>query len=128
MKRLIVLLGVVGCSTSAVLVRWSTAPSMILVLYRMLLTVLLLTPMALTKHRAELKQLKGKEWLLSMAAGCCLGLHFSAFFEGVQHTSIAAAVILSDLEVLFVALASILVLRKKLQKRCWKKTFCQQRL
>ena len=34
MSRLIVLLGVVGVSLSAVLVRLSTAPSMVLVLYR----------------------------------------------------------------------------------------------
>lgn len=35
MKRLIVLLGVAGVSLSAVFVRWSTAPSLILALYRM---------------------------------------------------------------------------------------------
>ena len=34
MKRLIVLLGVAGVSLSAVFVRWSTAPSLILALYR----------------------------------------------------------------------------------------------
>jgi drug/metabolite transporter (DMT)-like permease len=60
-----------------------------------------------------------REWLLTMAAGCCLGLHFSAFFESLRHTSIASAVILSDAEVLFVALGSILVFRKKLSRQCW---------
>ena len=35
MKRLIVLLGVAGVSLSAVFVRWSTAPSLILALSRM---------------------------------------------------------------------------------------------
>ena len=42
MKRLIVILGVVAMSTSAIFVRYSTAPSMVLVLYRMLLAVILL--------------------------------------------------------------------------------------
>ena len=37
MKRLIVLLGVAGVSLSAVFVRWSTAPSLILALYRICL-------------------------------------------------------------------------------------------
>ena len=35
MKRLMVLLGVAGVSLSAVFVRWSTAPSLVLALYRM---------------------------------------------------------------------------------------------
>ncbi len=119
MKRLIVLSGVVGISAAAVLVRWSTAPSMVLVLYRMTIAVLLLLPPVLLKGREELKGMTKKEWLLTVSAGCCLGLHFSAFFESLRHTSIASAVILSDAEVLFVALGSILVFRKKLSGRCW---------
>ena len=119
MKRLIVLIGVVGISASAVLVRWSTAPSMVLVLYRMTIAVLMLSFPVLLKNREELKGLTKKEWLLTMAAGCCLGLHFSAFFESLRHTSIAASVVLSDVEVLFVALGSVLVLRRKLSGRCW---------
>ena len=119
MKRLIVLIGVVGISASAVLVRWSTAPSMVLVLYRMTIAVLMLSGPVLLKNRAELTGMTKRELLLTMAAGCCLGLHFSAFFESLRHTSIAAAVILSDAEVLFVALGSILVFRKKLSGQCW---------
>ena len=119
MKRLIVLIGVVGISASAVLVRWSTAPSMVLVLYRMTMAVLLLLPSVLLKGREELKSMTKKEWLLTVAAGCCLGLHFSAFFESLRHTSIAAAVILSDAEVLFVAMGSIFVFHKKLSRQCW---------
>ncbi len=119
MKRLIVLLGVVGISASAILVRWSTAPSMVLVLYRMIVAVGLLSPVVLLRRRDELKNLTRRDWLMSAAAGCCLGLHFTFYFESVRNTSIAAAVVLSDTEVLFVALGSILLLHKKLSRRCW---------
>ena len=119
MKRLIVLLGVVGISASAILVRWSSAPSMVLVMYRMIVAVGLLSPVVLLRCRDELKALKKKDWLMSAAAGCCLGLHFTFYFESVRTTSIAAAVVLSDTEVLFVALGSILLLRKKLSRQCW---------
>ncbi|MBQ4582849.1 MAG: DMT family transporter [Oscillospiraceae bacterium] len=119
MKRLIVLIGVVGISASAVLVRWSTAPSMVLVLYRMLIATAMMAIPTLLKGREELKSMTKKELLLTMAAGCCLGLHFSAFFESLRHTSIASAVILSDAEVLFVALGTIFVFRKKLSGKCW---------
>ena len=43
MKRLIVLLGAAGISLSAILVRLSTAPSLIMALYRMSFTAILLT-------------------------------------------------------------------------------------
>ena len=119
MKRLIVLLGVVGISASAIVVRWSTAPSMVLVMYRMIVAVGLLSPVVLLRCRQELKALTKKDWLMSAAAGCCLGLHFTFYFESVRNTSIAAAVVLSDTEVLFVALGSILLLRKKLSRQCW---------
>ena len=119
MKRLIVLIGVVGISASAVLVRWSTAPSMVLVLYRMLIATAMMAIPTLLKGREELKSMTKKELLLTMAAGCCLGLHFSAFFESLRHTSIASAVILSDAEVLFVALGTIFIFRKKLSGKCW---------
>ena len=119
MKRLIVLIGVVGISASAVLVRWSTAPSMVLVLYRMLIATAMMAIPTMLKGREELKSMTKKELLLTMAAGCCLGLHFSAFFESLRHTSIASAVILSDAEVLFVALGTIFVFRKKLSGKCW---------
>ena len=118
MKRLIVLLGVVGISTSAIWVRWSTAPSLVLVLYRMSLAALLLLP-AVVRNRDELKKLTRRDWLMAMAAGCCLGLHFASFFEGVRNTTIVASSLLSDTEVLFVAAGSILFLGRKFSRRSW---------
>ena len=118
MKRLIVLLGVVGISTSAIWVRWSTAPSLVLVLYRMGLAALLLLP-AVVRNREELKKLTRRDWLMTMAAGCCLGLHFASFFEGVRNTTIVASSLLSDTEVLFVAAGSILFLGRKFSRRSW---------
>ena len=72
MKRLIVLIGVVGISASAVLVRWSTAPSMVLVLYRMLIATAMMAIPTLFKGREELKSMTKKELLLTMAAPCLL--------------------------------------------------------
>lgn len=119
MKRLLVVLGVAGVSLSAVFVRWSTAPSMILVLYRMCFAAALLAPYTLLRHREELGTLKRREVLLCLVSGAFLGLHFAAYFEALRWTSIASAVVLVDTEVLFVALGSLLVLRKKLPGKAW---------
>lgn len=117
MKRLIVLLGVAGVSLSALLVRWSTAPSLILALYRMVFAAALMTPAAL--RRENLSGLPRRELLLSLLSGAFLGLHFACYFEALNRTSIASAVVLVDTEVLFVALASALILKKKLSPRAW---------
>lgn len=115
MKRLIVLLGVAGVSLSALLVRWSTAPSLILALYRMVFAAALMTPAAL--RGGSLSGLSRRELLLSLLSGAFLGLHFACYFEALNRTSIASAVVLVDTEVLFVALASALILKKKLSPR-----------
>lgn len=119
MKRLIVLMGVLGVSFSSILVRLSTAPSLVLVIYRMGFAVALLMPVIWMRHRRELLALKKREVLLCLLSGAALGLHFSTYFESLRFTSIASSVVLVDTEVLFVALISILLFRKKLASKAW---------
>lgn len=118
MKRLIVLLGVAGVSFSAILVRWSDAPSLVLVFYRVLFASILLGPLAWA-HREDFQSLRRRELCLSLLSGAFLGVHFACYFESLRWTSIAAAVVLVDTEVLFVALASVLLFRKRLGGRAW---------
>ena len=73
MKRIVILLGVAGVSLSAAFVRWSSAPSLVLALYRMVFSAALLAPWTLLRHRAELRTLARREWLLSFASGAFLG-------------------------------------------------------
>lgn len=117
-RRLLVILGVLGTSLSAALIRWSTAPSLVLVVYRTGLAALLLTPLAIA-HRREFLQLGRRDLLLCLLSGVFLGLHFSAYFESVRRTSIAASVVLVNVEVLFVALASVALFRRRLGRRTW---------
>lgn len=116
------MLGVLGASWSAIFVRWSTAPSLVLVFYRMTISVLLLAPAALVR-RKEFSQLRLREALLSLLSGAFLGLHLYAYFVSLEHTSIASSVVLVDTEVLFVALATWLILRKPLSGWAWTAIF-----
>lgn len=118
MRRLIVILGVLGVSLSALFIRWSTAPSLIMALYRMGFAAVLTAPMALRKRR-EFAGLPRRALLLSLTSGVFLGLHFACYFEALRRTSIASAVVLVDMEVLFVALASVLLLHRRLSGRAW---------
>ena len=118
MKRLVILLGVAGVSPSAVFTRWSTAPALVLALYRMALSVGLMAVPALVRRR-ELAALTGRDVALCLVSGCFLGLHFAAYFAALERTSIAAAVVLVDTEALFVALASAAVLGQRLPGKAW---------
>lgn len=118
MKKLIVMLGVVGVSWSSVFVRWSTAPSLVLVFYRMAISALLLAPAAFIR-RKEFSGLRPRETLLSLLSGAFLGLHLYLYFVSLEYTSIASSVVLVDTEVLFVALATWLILRKPLGIWAW---------
>lgn len=119
MKKLIVLLGVIGVSLSAIFVRISTAPSIILVLYRVCIASLLLSPYVFIKSRKELFELSLRDVLLCMVSGVFLGLHFTAYFTSLSFTSIASAVVLVDTEVFFVAFGSILLLKERISKGAW---------
>ena len=119
MKKLIIILGVVGTSLSAVLVRFADAPSTVLVFYRMLFSVLLLAPVVLTRCKGEYRSMEKKHLFLCMASGLFLGIHFACYFEALNRTSIAACVSLVDTEVFFVALGGSLFLKEKLSGKGW---------
>lgn len=114
MKKLIIILGTISISMSAIFGRLSTAPSVILVFYRMLFAVALLLPVLYLKCRNELKNLEKKDILLCACSGLFLGMHFTLYFESLKYTSIAAAVVLVNMEVFFVALVMLLIWKEKI--------------
>lgn len=118
MKQLITILGVLSGSTAAIFVRWSTAPSIVLVAYRMGITALLLFP-SVFLHRKELFSAQRKALLLSLGGGCILGLHFAAFFQALRMTAISTCAVLANLTVIFVALGTTLIFRQRLSRRAW---------
>jgi len=119
MKRLAVLLGVAGASLSAVFVRCATAPSAVLVFYRVLFAACMLLPAIWIKHRAELRSVSFASIGLSLLSGVFLAFHFTAYFESLRYTSIASSVVLVDTEVFFVALGSLLILKRKVSRKAW---------
>jgi drug/metabolite transporter (DMT)-like permease len=98
-----VLLAVVCVSLSSIFVRLSTAPSLTLAFYRMAFAALLLLPVVLWRNRQELKSIKPKQLLLCILSGIFVACHFWLYFMSVHQTTISAATLLANLEVLFVA-------------------------
>lgn len=108
--------GVLGISASAILVRFSQAPSGVLAVYRLGWTVLLLLPVVLLRYRAELKRVTRRDVLLCAASGVCLAVHFLAWFESLRLTSVSVSTVLVSTEVIFTALGFDLFLRGRIPR------------
>ena len=119
LSKLIVVFGVLGASFSAIFVRFATAPSVVLVLYRMLFAVIFLVPVMLLKHWEELKQLTRRDILLCLCSGCFLGLHFLTYFASLHYTDVASSVTLVDMEVFFVALGARFLTGERISRKGW---------
>ena len=119
MKKLIIILGVVGASLSAILVRYSDCPSTVLVFYRMFFSVVLLLPGVIKMGISEYGKTAKKDLLLCAVSGLFLGLHFSFYFESLKFTSIASSVALVDTEVFFVAMGGLIFLKERLSVVGW---------
>ena len=115
-SKLILLVGVMGISASAILVRFSQAPSGVLAVYRLGWTVLLLLPVVLLRCREELCRVTRRDILLCAASGVCLALHFLAWFESLRRTSVAVSTVLVSTEVIFTALGFALFLKGKIPR------------
>lgn len=118
-RNLILVLGVFSASTSCLFSRWSTCPAAVLAFYRMLLSAALMVPYMLVLKRQELARVSRRELLWCLAAGVFLGLHFTCYFGAVNHTSIAAAQTLTNLEVFFVAIVSYLLWKERISRSGW---------
>jgi drug/metabolite transporter (DMT)-like permease len=108
---------VLAVSTSAILVRWSEAPSLVKALYRVLFTTLLLAPWVVTRYRHHFARIRPRDLLLATVSGTALALHFASWFESLNWTSVAASVTLVQAQPLFVALGAWALLDERVDRR-----------
>ncbi|MFC4449986.1 DMT family transporter [Halorussus aquaticus] len=108
---------VVAISTSAILVRFSDAPSVVKALYRVVFTTLLLAPLTVAQYRDDLRALSVRDGLVAVVTGVALAAHFAAWFESLEWTTVAASVTLVQSQPLFVALGAALLLDETINRR-----------
>lgn len=114
-----IVIGILGISLSSIFVKYSNAPSSVTAAYRLLWTVLFLTPAVFGKPavRKELRQISKKLAVLSCLSGLFLAVHFAVWFESLRHTSVASSTTIVCTEVIWVCLGFCLFLKGKLS---WK--------
>lgn len=108
---------VVAVSAGAILVRLSEAPSSVAAFYRVLFTTLPLLPVAIWRNRAEFARIGRRDLAMAALSGVALALHFAAWFESLEWTSVAASVTLVQAQPVFVALGAWLLLRERVTRR-----------
>ena len=116
---IMIVIGVLGISLSSIFVKYSTAPSAVTAAFRLLWTVLFLTPVVLGRRsvRKELMALPRKLVFLSCLSGLFLAIHFVLWFESLRHTSVASSTTIVCTEVIWVCLGFCLFLKGKLSVR-----------
>ena len=101
---LIALLGaVIGISASAPLVVAFTGPVIAIAFWRTALGAIATAPIA-WRHRAALRALAPRDWLLMMLAGIFLGFHFATWIPSLRYTTIAASIAITATQVVWAAL------------------------
>ena len=116
---IMIVIGVLGISLSAIFVKYSAAPSAVTAAFRLSWTVLLMSPVIWAKReiREELFQIDKRELLLSVFSGLFLAIHFVLWFESLQHSSVASSTSIVCTEVIWVALGFCLFLKGTLTKQ-----------
>jgi len=111
---IIVAIGVLAVSTSAVFVKLAAqAPAAIIANYRLLFAVLIMLPIVLAKYRHEFRLIAKKDWLLSILAGIFLAFHFILWFESLNYTSVASSVVLVTLQPIFAFIGTYLFFKER---------------
>lgn len=110
---LVLVLAVAGISVAAPLIRVSEAHPMAIAIWRLAFALLVILPL-LARERGwrQWRRLRGSDVTLAALAGVMLALHFWAWNTSIGLTSIAASVVLVNVQPLLVAIISAMWLRE----------------
>jgi drug/metabolite transporter (DMT)-like permease len=111
-------IAILAVSTASIFIRFAQtdAPSLVIAALRLIFASLVLAPIALTRHRAELKALTRRELLLGLLSGFFLSIHFATWISSLEYTTVASSVVFVSTGPLWVALLSPFFLKEPLTR------------
>lgn len=108
----LMLIGIVAISFSAIFIKWSDAPASIQGMYRLLFTAILMLPFA-KSYTGEVRALRKKDWLMLILSGAMLALHFLLWMGSLKYTSVASSTMIMALEPVFIMLGVYFLYKEK---------------
>ncbi|MEK4237449.1 DMT family transporter [Paenibacillus sp. FSL H7-0714] len=109
---ILMLIGIVAISFSAIFIKWSAAPASIQGMYRLLFTSLLMLPFARPYSGAAFA-LRKKDWIMLVLSGTMLALHFLLWMGSLKYTSVASSTMIMALEPVFIMLGVYFLYKEK---------------
>ncbi len=109
---IILFIGVLAVSTSAIFVKLATAEAGVIAFYRLFFSVLLMLPIFVLKYRNELRLIVKRDWILTIISGIFLAFHFIFWFESLNYTSVASSTVLVTMQPLFAFIGAYLFFKE----------------
>jgi len=117
---IVLLLAIAGISVAAPLIRLSSAHPVAIAVWRLVISLAVLgAALAVTQGWRAWRTLSTREVGLALGAGAMLAIHFWSWNTSLRYTSIAASVILVNLQPAIVAVLSSVWLRETPTRRQW---------
>jgi drug/metabolite transporter (DMT)-like permease len=112
------LIAILAVSTASIFIRFAqhNAPSLVIAALRMTFAALIIAPIALIRHRDELRNITHNELWLALLSGIFLAIHFATWISSLEYTSVASSVVLVSTGPLWVALLSPGLLNERLNR------------
>jgi drug/metabolite transporter (DMT)-like permease len=107
-------LGLVAISCASIFIKLCEAPPLVIAAYRLGLAALILTLFHFPQTFREIRRLSRREFFLTVLAGLFLSCHFAFWITSLKYTSVASSVIFVTTNPIFVALASLFLLRERI--------------
>jgi len=113
------LIAILAVSTASLFIRFAQAggaPSLVIAAIRLTIATLILSPIALLRHRTELENLTRRDWTLGIVSGIFLAVHFATWITSLEYTSVASSVVFVATGPLWVAILSPMLLNERLSR------------
>lgn len=105
-NAVLLVVGVVAVSFSAIFIRLAHAPALTIALYRNAFSAAIVVPAMLATRRAELRAIPRERFGVAAVAGVFLAVHFAVWISSLSRTTIAASVVLVTTSPIFVAIGA----------------------
>ncbi len=102
-------------STSSIMIRYITAPALIIALYRVIFTAGIAGALGSTSPTG-IKHLNRRDLSYILASGVFLALHLGFWITSLSYTSISSSVLFTNLQVIFVLLLSAWLLKERVNR------------
>ena len=108
--------GVLCMSTSSTMIRWCSAPALVIALYRLAATTGLSAVINGRNLPLSISGLSRRDIILMALSGLFLALHLAFWISSLDYTSISSSVLFTNLQVIFVLVFSTFILKERLNR------------